>query len=209
MTNSDAIIGLVLDRSGSMATMWDEAVGGFNTFKNQQANNEGTAWMTLVAFDNEIITQYDAWDAKDIPDLSQVDDIVFPRGMTALYDATSQTITKVEKWLADNEWFEGTPFVVIITDGHENASREMTGPALKKRIIELEGKGWKFIYLAANVDLDKTRMDLGLSASSAMSYTGDSVAAAYSTASSAVTRTRGGDQGDLLREDERDASKSG
>jgi Mg-chelatase subunit ChlD len=200
----DAMIGMVVDRSRSMMSMWSEAVGGINTFKNEQAANEGRAWITLNYFDNEQGQKYLAWDARDIPDLSSEDDEIFPRGMTALNDAIIRTIKDVDMWLEDNPWFDGQVFVVVVTDGMENAS-EARASAVKELVTAREAKGWTFVYLAANVDLDATAATYGFMQANSMAYDDKSVGMAYATASSAVTRSRyAGEKGDLLTEDERD-----
>lgn len=196
---SDAHIGLVLDRSGSMTTMWDEAVSGFNTFKNEQAQAEGTAWMTLNYFDNEAKQKYFAWDCADIEDLSTEDDEIFPRSMTALLDATAQTIKDVEKWLSENSWFKGKTYVVVITDGMENAS-ETKPSTLKKMIKEKESAGWEFIYLAANVDTDATANLYGFDPNKATTYNDQSVGAAIASTSQSVLRSRQGDDLSVKRD---------
>lgn len=198
----DAIIGLVLDRSGSMSSMWKEAVAGFNTFKNEQAEQEGNAWLILNYFDNQQGQKYYAWDTKDVPDLTESDPEIHPRGMTALVDATIRTIQDTQKWLDDNDWFDGKVFVVVITDGWENAS-EASPATLKKLIAEKEAVDWEFIYLAANVDVDTTASLYGFAGGQSMAYDSGSVGVAYHTMSGAVTRSRSG--GDVtFSEDERD-----
>lgn len=47
---------------------------------------------------------------------------------------------------------EGKVLAVILTDGEENASHEVTGEQVKAMIEEREAKGWTFIYLGANQD---------------------------------------------------------
>ena len=187
----DAIIGLSLDRSGSMTSMWEEAVNGFNTFKNEQAEQDGHAWIILNYFDNDHGQKYFAWDAKHIPDLRADDTEIFPRGMTALLDSTVRTINDTQKWIVDNPDFDGKVFVVVITDGMENASE--TAPAsVKELIAQKESDGWEFIYLAANVDTDATARQYGFAAGQSMTYDASSVGLAYTGLSNAVTRSRSG-----------------
>lgn len=188
---TDAIIGLTFDRSGSMASMWDEAVAGYNTFKNDQVKQEGSTWLITTYFDNEIKTGYFGKLIDNVPDLAVNDSEIHPRGMTALVDATINTINKTEQWLKNNPNFDGKVFQVIITDGMENASEAQ--PSTLKQIVEnKESAGWEFIYLAANVDLDSTRRQFGFGQGQSMSYTNDTVMGAYGAASSAITRSRTG-----------------
>lgn len=204
---SDAIIGLVLDRSGSMGFMWQDAVGGFNTFKNEQAETDGTAWLILNYFDNEVKQKYFAWDTKDIPDLGVTDKEIHPRGSTALIDATIKTIKDTDRWLSENEWFTGKTFVVLITDGMENASK--TAPSVLKELIqEKESAGWEFIYLAANVDTEATASQYGFDLSRSMTYDSNTVSAGYGTMSAAVTRSRVTGQAVEFDESERDVTRA-
>lgn len=199
----DAIIGMVLDRSGSMRSMWNEAVNGFNTFKNEQAAAPGYAWITLNYFDNQQGQKYFAKDAQFIPDLSENDEEIFPRSATALIDATIRTIHDTERWLEDNPNFDGKVFIVVMTDGMENAS-EAKPSTLKALVEKKESAGWEFIYLAANVNTEATARDYGFNLNSAMTYDGHSVGAAYGTLSSAVTRSRASGEAVAFSEDEKD-----
>lgn len=200
---SDAIIGLVLDRSGSMRSMWEEAVAGYNEFKNDQAKEDGTAWIILNYFDNQQGQKYYAWDARDIPDLSTNDKEIYPRSMTALVDATIRTIKDTERWLSENDWFNGKVFVVVITDGMENASE--ANPATLKELTEAkENAGWEFIYLAANVDTRATANLYGFSPHRSMTYDSGSVGAAYSTLSANIARSRATGDSTTFTDEDRD-----
>ena len=203
---SDAIIGVTLDRSGSMRNMWEEAVAGFNTFKNDQAREDGTATFIVNYFDDNHGQLYYGYDAAEIPDLSADHEIVFPRGMTALVDSASKTIKDVERWLASNPDFDGQIYVVVITDGRENAS-ETKRSVLRELVSQKEAAGWTFVYLAANVNTEETARDYGFNIQNSMTYDGDSVAAAYTTMSTAVARSRKGHDGDLFDSSERDLTK--
>lgn len=205
---TDALIGLTLDRSGSMRSMWPEAVAGYNTFKNEQAAEEGTAYFVTTYFDNEVKQGFFGKNAKNVPDLTPNDDEVFPRGLTALVDATISTITETERWLNEHPSFDGKVFQVVITDGAENASK--ASPATLKELVQSkEAEGWEFIYLAANVDLDATRSQYGFSLGGSVAYDVNSVDAVYATTSAAVTRSRSGHQGDLFDESDRDLTGTG
>lgn len=200
---SDAIIGLVLDRSGSMRSMWDEAVAGYNRFKNEQAEVEGKAFMLTTYFDERVESGYDGKEAKNIPDLSTNDSKVYPRGMTALIDATINNIERVQAWLNNAPDFDGKVFIVVITDGRENASQHAPTD-LKSLVEEKENAGWEFIYLAANVNTEATSKMYGFNPKLAMTYDNASVGAAYNTLAGAVTRSRTTGQAVALDESERD-----
>lgn len=208
----DILIGLTLDRSGSMSSLWEEAEAGFNRFKNEQAELDGHAWMILTVFDDEVDQVYYAWNCKDIPDLPEVSewdgDPIRPRGLTALYDAVRATTQATDTWLNENPWFDGQVLQVIITDGYENAS-ETRATFVKGMIAEKEKKGWEFVYLAANVDAWATGQSMGVSSGSTMQYqaTYKGVSGSYSHLSSATTRMRSSESstGDFFEEDEQTA----
>ena len=46
-------ISVILDRTGSMETIRDDTIGGFNVFLDEQKNQPGTATLTLVQFDSQ------------------------------------------------------------------------------------------------------------------------------------------------------------
>ena len=81
---------LVLDRSGSMEEVKDDAIGGFNQFLGEQKNFPGQATMTLVQFDHEYDIVYDFVPIDHVAKLSKKS--YLPRGMTRLLDAIGLTI---------------------------------------------------------------------------------------------------------------------
>lgn len=188
-TTEDAVIGLTMDRSGSMHSMWGEAVAGYNTFKNEQAALDSSTWFVSTYFDTEVTAWHDGTPAEDVGDLAKDDPAIHPRAMTALIDATLSTIRRTEDWLSAHSNFDGRVYQVIITDGLENAS-ESAPAVLKEKVTELEARGWEFIYLAANVDLEATSKAYGFNIGSSMSYTGDNVLATYGATSQSITRSR-------------------
>jgi uncharacterized protein YegL len=86
-------IGFVLDRSGSMNTMKDEAIGGINAFLESQQKLPGEARLTLVLFDHEYIVVHDGVPIKEVPPLDNHSYV--PRGTTALLDAIGRTINTI------------------------------------------------------------------------------------------------------------------
>jgi len=86
-------IGFVLDRSGSMNTMKDEAIGGINAFLESQQKLPGEARLTLVLFDHEYIVVHDGVPIKEVPPLDNHSYV--PRGTTALLDAFGRTINTI------------------------------------------------------------------------------------------------------------------
>lgn len=180
MANTDLFITFVLDRSGSMANIWSDTVGGFNQYKADQVAADGDTWMTLVTFDDKVEFPFTAWNVKDLPDLTN--EIAAPRGSTALFDAIGRALDDGQKWLDENSWFEGKPLLAVMTDGHENASREYKKADIAKRIAEKEAAGWTIVYMGANQDSWAEASSLGVTnAAATMDWapTGQGVKTAY------------------------------
>jgi hypothetical protein len=177
---------VVLDRSGSMSSICDATVTGFNTFLKEQQNAEGKAFMTLVQFDDRYEIDYKSLPSEEVKPLIAHETFV-PRGMTALFDAVGKTI---EELTTDRD-----VVFVIITDGHENTSKTYTREAVFKMIeTQTKDKGWKFLFLAANQDAIKSGASIGISASNSMTYSADTIgtASAFYSVTSNVSSYRKG-----------------
>lgn len=185
----DAIIGFVMDRSGSMGgTPWTEAVGGFDNFVEEQ--RQGDAWLTLVAFDDKLEVPYQAWHVNDVPRFKEGEHTkdIAPRGLTRLYDAVGKAIIEVEQWEQDNPWFNGVRVITVITDGMENASKEYNWDTLSQLIESKKAEGWEFNFLGADVTAVQDAAALGFNS---QVYDSNNTSAAYRTASAGVTASRG------------------
>lgn len=188
-------ISVVLDRSGSMASIKEDTIGGYNQFLSDQKAVPGKAALTLVRFDHE----YDlVCDSIPIGEAKPLDSATFvPRGNTALLDAIGRTIldlgANLEK-LSDDERPEKIIFV-IVTDGQENASREFTLAKVNEMITHQQDKyAWQFVFLGANQDAIREAGRMGIAAASAMSYAADSkgVADSYQATSRRLADYRKG-----------------
>lgn len=159
-----AEIVFILDRSGSMISIKDDAIGGFNAFVDSQKKVAGTANITLVLFDHEYEKVYDAKDINSVELLTEKTFI--PRGNTALLDAIGRSINEVGaklNALKEDERAEKV-IVCIITDGAENASKEFTNEKIKEMIEHQKSKyNWEFAYLGANQDAFATASMYGIS----------------------------------------------
>ena len=154
-------ITLVVDRSGSMAQIREDAEGGVNTFIARQAKELGEALLTLVQFD----TEYEFL-LKGVPIQQAQGYELVPRGMTALLDAVGRAITETGERLAKmaEEDRPGLVIFVVVTDGHENSSKEFTSKnQISGMVREQEDKyQWKFVFLGANMDAIATAAGLGI-----------------------------------------------
>jgi Mg-chelatase subunit ChlD len=150
--NDLTLIVCVLDRSGSMSSSIDDAVGGFNTFlEEQKKSKNGEARMTIALFDHEYELLCENADINVVAPFTKT--TWCPRGQTALIDAVGKTINTVGKELdaRKEEDKPGKVLFVIVTDGQENASREFTKDQMSKLIKEQREKwNWEFLFLAAD-----------------------------------------------------------
>ncbi len=166
-------ITVIFDRSGSMSGIWTDAVGGLKHFIEEQQQADGDANFSLVAFD----TEYEKLcTAKDItlvdPDIAKR---VSPRGGTALYDAIGTTLTETEARLKSATLnAPDEVFIVIVTDGEENSSKEWK--EIKTLIERLQDeRDWKFFFLAADQDAFRAANAMGIAAAGTANYTNTSM----------------------------------
>ena len=177
-----ANIYFILDRSGSMETCLDDTIGGFNAFvKNQQETNE-EANLSLYLFDNEYKTLYEKRNIKSVEMLNR--STYVPRGSTALLDAMGKTIKNIQ---TDNN------IVVILTDGHENCSKQYTSFHIQDLINMKKDQGWDFVFLAANQDAIATANTFGIPKEGAMTFDQGCVNEVFNGLSAAITRQATGE----------------
>ncbi|MCM1149759.1 MAG: VWA domain-containing protein [Butyricicoccus sp.] len=164
----------ILDRSGSMAGLESDTIGGFNSMLEKQRSLEGECRITTVLFDNNYTLLHDRIDIRAVSPMTEKE--YFVGGSTALLDAIGRTIRKlaaVQKNTAGPYRAENVMFVMI-TDGAENSSREYSSDKVKAMIEhEKEKYGWEFIFLGANIDAVETAGHFGISADRAVDYVPD------------------------------------
>ena len=166
----------VTDRSGSMASIMSDAIGGFNCFlKDQQENKTDRCLFTFAQFDSEYEIIHDCIPIEDVPPLTK--ETYIPRASTALLDAIGRTIASVGERLsrtAENER-PGAVIVVILTDGLENASSEYNRQRVKEMIeTQTEKFSWEFIYLAANQNAIAEAQTYGIAMKNAANFSHNS-----------------------------------
>ena len=165
----------ILDRSGSMAGLESDTIGGFNAMIDKQKREAGSALVSTVLFDNECAVIHDRADVQNVASLTEKE--YFVRGCTALLDAIGGAIhhiSNVHKYAREEDRPEHTLFV-ITTDGMENASRRYTAEQVKQMIRRQKEKyGWEFIFLGANIDAVETAGRIGIDQNRAVNYRSDS-----------------------------------
>ena len=164
----------ILDRSGSMAGLEGDTIGGFNAMIQKQKGEPGEALVSTVLFDNVSEVIHDRVDIQKIEPLTRKE--YYVRGCTALLDAVGGAIHhigNVHKYAREEDRPEKTLFV-ITTDGMENASQTYSYEKLKMMIERQKEKyGWEFIFLGANIDAAKEAARFGIDADRAANYHAD------------------------------------
>ncbi len=165
----------ILDRSGSMAGLGADTIGGFNSLIEKQKREAGECWLTTVLFNHSCKLLHDRVNLKDVRPLTDREYTV--GGTTALLDAIGLTIRRIAnaQRLAPAHLRADRVLFVITTDGMENASREFSREQIR-RMIELEKTqyDWEFIFLGANIDAVETASNFGIAPSRASNYRADS-----------------------------------
>lgn len=176
MKNNVTEVVFILDKSGSMAGVVDDTIGGFNSVLNKQKKiKEGKTYITTVLFDHNIELLHDHMDIDDVNEISEED--YYTGGSTALYDAIGYGVSKIENITKKTD---SKVLFVIITDGEENSSKEYRGLQIRKLIDKKSELGWNFMYLGANIDAFASASSIGIKASMTANFIQDSVGMAKS-----------------------------
>jgi len=209
MSNQTPVhISVVLDRSGSMAQIADDVVGGFNTFLSEQRKHDGKGRVTLVQFDGQ-----DPFEILiDGEDLNKVGDLdpgrYIPRGNTPLYDAVGRMIATVDAEILERA-DAGKPIedqvVVIVTDGYENASREFSGKMISDLIEARRSRAWAFVFLGADESTFEEGAAMGVSQANTAQWaaTGEGTAAMFAGVSKETSMYRSMGPSERTRKSER------
>lgn len=174
MKNNMTELVFILDRSGSMAGLESDTVGGFNSMIEKQKKLDGGCCVSTVLFDDESEVLHDRVKLRDIPKMTENDYTV--GGCTALLDALGGAIHHigtVHKYARPEDVPEHTMFV-ITTDGQENASRRYTSEQVRKMIRrQKEEFGWEFLFIGENIDAVETAARYGIAQDRAVKYNAD------------------------------------
>ncbi len=166
MNNNLTYIAVILDRSGSMAGVKHDTIGGFNAFLEEQRKAPGEALFTLVQFGNprdfletEVEVPFDR-----VPPLNELT-YVPSSASTALYDAIGRTIDAIGARLRNRPEAErpGKVLVMIQTDGQENDSRRYD----RKKVAEMikhqrEKYNWDFAFIGATEGAVTDAIEIGI-----------------------------------------------
>ena len=193
MKNNITELVFILDRSGSMAGLESDTIGGFNSLIEKQRKQDGECYVSTIIFDHVSEVLHDRVKLSEINKLTENDYTV--RGATALIDAIGGAIHhigNVHKYARPEDVPEHTMFV-IMTDGMENASRRYSRDKVKRMIEhEKEKYGWEFLFIGANIDSVETARHFGIGADRSVNYHADSqgTAIVFETVSETVCNMR-------------------
>ncbi|MEL6385923.1 MAG: vWA domain-containing protein [Pseudomonadota bacterium] len=161
---------ILLDRTGSMASIWDEALSSVNAYATSVAEEESGERDTLET--SVTVAVFDAQDGLQFDVLRKgvnadnwtpvTNDEANPRGMTPLFDAIGRLVS-----IAETDKPEKA-VIVIMTDGHENASREVTRDGAKAALDRARAKGWEVVFLGAEFASFGDAGAVGVSAAKSM-----------------------------------------
>ena len=165
----------ILDRSGSMAGLEKDTIGGFNAMLEKQKREPGKALVSTVLFENTADVIHDRLPLNRVPRLT--DREYYVRGCTALLDAVGgaiRHISTIHKYAREEDRPEKTIFV-ITTDGMENASRRYDYEAVMQMIQrQKEQYGWEFLFMGANIDAAREAARFGIGEDRAANFHCDS-----------------------------------
>ncbi len=193
MKNNVTELVFILDRSGSMAGLESDTVGGFNAMIEKQKRAEGECLVSTVLFDSESEVLHDRVRLSEIKPMTENDYAV--GGCTALVDALGGAIHhigNVHKYARAEDVPEKTLFV-ITTDGMENASHRYSSDKVKTMIERQKEKyGWEFLFIGANIDAVETASRYGIGADRAVNYNADAQGTdiVYDSVSEAICKVR-------------------
>lgn len=150
---------ILLDRSGSMSSLWTEALSSINAYVQKLAEDKVDTGVTLATFDIDTAGSFafdvirDRITPSTWRNVSNGD--ATPRGGTPLNDATGRIVN-----LAKAGNYEKVA-IIIMTDGQENASKELTVTQAKLLLDQCRARGWQVIFLGANFDNAAQGMSYG------------------------------------------------
>lgn len=157
---------LIIDESGSMSSIYDQALSGINEtingIRNAQTDYPNQLqYVSIVTFEGDgrhaVKTRRDRVPVGKVEDMTRRD--YRPGGSTPLYDAIGMSISHLDGFINKGD----AVLVTVITDGHENSSKEYSGKAVKDLVARQREKGWTFAYIGANQNAVEVAKELNIS----------------------------------------------
>lgn len=164
MKNNELALYIALDRSGSMSSRWEQAIETINEYINGLKKEKIEGKVNVIAFDTDSRSNVSLVKMIEDKSIAYFEPInhtgeVQPRGMTPLYDAAASIMDRAVENAAKRT------VVAIMTDGHENASKEYTQSNIKDKVEAMTRKGYEVLFLGANFDVTSYTQSAGLATS--------------------------------------------
>jgi hypothetical protein len=159
---------LVLDRSGSMAAIWDAALTAITGYVRSLKDKKVSTSITFAVFDHEY--QIVRKDVAPSNWRGVTPNEAEPRGSTALNDAIGSIVAQAK------EENPNKAAIVIMTDGQDNSSK-MTLEEANALLDECRVRGWDVIFLGVGHDNTELAQSYGADPSQTIAVDPDSLMA--------------------------------
>ena len=182
----NTIVALLLDETGSMNSVRDRTISGFNEYVGILKTNEIPTTLKMITFNTDSFSvPYDHEDIASVVDLTR--EFYSPRAMTNLYDALAKLIHDTEIYI---KGMCPKPEVIctIMTDGMENSYVAYTRKRISELISEKEKAGWAFVYLGANQDAWAVSESMGIDRGNSANYRAEAPDQAFRSTAEATGR---------------------
>jgi uncharacterized protein YegL len=181
MKNTTTLYHFIVDQSGSMNGIEAETIAGFNTqlktIKELQQTHLNETYLCSLTFFNQEV--HDLIQCRNVAELKPLSiESYNPDGATALLDGIGKSIYSIKnRYGADIAEDKMSVVLIIITDGHENASRMYSYHDVAHLIKELDETGkWTFSFLGADFDAIHTSHMLNIRKENVMNFSKSSYA---------------------------------
>jgi Mg-chelatase subunit ChlD len=183
MADKQTLILVVLDESGSMGVKQGDVIGGFNRFLRDQQRLPDPCRLGIVTFNTTVTRALAPRPIAEVPPLDA--QTYVPGGNTALLDAVGTSVAIAGEHRREGE----RVLMLIITDGEENSSTELTLAQVRDLIARKEAEGcWTFAYLGVEPEQWADRMGVGRGGSA--QYLADDPTVSFSLMSDATRSFR-------------------
>ena len=140
---------MVVDKSGSMASVRAATIDGLNSYVREQVEGEEDVDFTISLFDNRF---YPVCTQLPAADVTLFDKTRYKAsGGTALFDAIGRSVSDFRQRQEDSvEYNPDKVLFVIVTDGQEADSKEYSSAQIQGIIEDGRGEGWEFIFMGCD-----------------------------------------------------------
>ena len=171
-------VAFVLDKSGSMGSIEEAVVSGYNDYLGELRAQGGETLYSLTTFDTTFNHVCVGEPLDRVPELDHR--LYRPDGMTALYDAIAHTVLETDRRLDAAGRGDEKVLVVVMTDGLENSSTDYDAAGIAELVREYDERpNWTFVYLGAghaNIsDAQHAAAGMGYRDANAMLWSADPV----------------------------------